>query len=255
MDIQHILKNVIRTLDRHSPIILTGIGVAGVLTTTALAVRATPEAYDRIRDYESKDNGFWIKSTVWERVKLVWPLYVPAAGSLVLTSVAIIGAQSINSRRQAVLLSGITVAERALTEYQDKVVEIDGPRKDQKIRDAIIKDHIDQQPPSSSELILPAGEVLCYDDYSGRYFHSTMEKIQQAKNEVNALMINGEDYASLNTFYGQLGLKGTKVGEEVGWSTQNLIDINFTSQLTEEGVPVLAMGFRVLPLQDYYNFR
>lgn len=260
MDISQIVKGAFRALDRNSPVILTAIGVAGVVSTTVLAVRVTPEALERISEFENKENGLWVKSTPVEKIQLTWPLYLPAALSGVSSIAAIIGAQSINSRRQAILLSGVTLAEKALTEYQDKVVELEGPETDRKVRDAIAKDHVMANPPGEKELIFTGQDVLCKDDYTGRYFHSTMEKIRQAQNDVNAQIIQGDMYASLNEFYMALGLSPTKGGEEVGWSAENLIDLNFTSVLTPEidgngGIPVLVMGFRARPLQDYYRFR
>ena len=39
-----IVNDVKTTLSKHAPEILTGIGIAGMVTTTVLAVRATPKA-------------------------------------------------------------------------------------------------------------------------------------------------------------------------------------------------------------------
>ena len=47
---QKIFKNVKSGLSRHSPEILTGIGLAGMITTSVLAVRATPKAIRLIED-------------------------------------------------------------------------------------------------------------------------------------------------------------------------------------------------------------
>ena len=41
-DFSRIAKSVKVGLHKHSPEILTGIGIAGMITTTVLAVRATP---------------------------------------------------------------------------------------------------------------------------------------------------------------------------------------------------------------------
>ena len=38
------VKSVRTAAKRHSPEILTGIGIAGMITTTIMAVRATPKA-------------------------------------------------------------------------------------------------------------------------------------------------------------------------------------------------------------------
>ena len=39
-----LFKDVQSAVSKHSPEILTGLGIAGMITTTVLAVRATPKA-------------------------------------------------------------------------------------------------------------------------------------------------------------------------------------------------------------------
>ena len=39
-----IAKSVRTAMKKHSPEILTGIGIAGMITTTVMAVKATPKA-------------------------------------------------------------------------------------------------------------------------------------------------------------------------------------------------------------------
>ena len=41
-------KDTKKTFVKHSPEILTGVGIAGMITTTVLAVRATPKAMQLI---------------------------------------------------------------------------------------------------------------------------------------------------------------------------------------------------------------
>lgn len=47
------IRNMQTAVKKHSPEILTGIGIAGMITTTVLAVRATPKALILIE--EKKD--------------------------------------------------------------------------------------------------------------------------------------------------------------------------------------------------------
>lgn len=43
-DFVAIAKSARTAMKRHSPEILTGIGIAGMITTTVMAVRATPKS-------------------------------------------------------------------------------------------------------------------------------------------------------------------------------------------------------------------
>ena len=51
-DFVAIVKSVRTAMKRHSPEILTGIGIAGMITTTVMAVRATPKALILIDERE-----------------------------------------------------------------------------------------------------------------------------------------------------------------------------------------------------------
>lgn len=259
MTLKETIGLAIGAFKRNSPLILTGVGVAGAISATVLAVRATYRNAEEIELVlvHCREEGYNPLQTAGLVIKNVWPAYVPAAGTLVATVAAIIGSQSINARRQAVLISMVTMGERALAEFTDKVIEVGGEKLERQVRDAIAVDHVEANPPSSNELIIPLGKQLCYDDWGGRYFHGTKQQIEQARNDLNKAMLDGDMYASLNDFYMLLELSPVAGGETVGWSAENMVDVNFTSKLLteegQEGVPCLVFGFRVKPLQDYYK--
>ena len=48
--IVNFFNGVRSTMDKHSPEILTGIGITGMITTTVLAVKATPKALELIEE-------------------------------------------------------------------------------------------------------------------------------------------------------------------------------------------------------------
>ena len=49
-NISTIMKGAQVWMSKHSPEILTGLGIAGMITTTILAVRATPKAIKKIEE-------------------------------------------------------------------------------------------------------------------------------------------------------------------------------------------------------------
>ncbi len=53
--ITNTLKSLQKTMRKHSPAILTGIGIAGMVATTVMAVRATPKALRMVDDKEIED--------------------------------------------------------------------------------------------------------------------------------------------------------------------------------------------------------
>ena len=106
---------------RHSPEILIGLGITGMVSTTVLAVKATPKALDLIEEAKEKENKDEL--TAMETVKATWKCYIPAATTCVFSAACLIGANSVNSKRNAALATAYKLTENAFTEYKEKVVE------------------------------------------------------------------------------------------------------------------------------------
>lgn len=246
------IYNVKRAMKKHSPEILTGIGIAGMLTTTVMAVRATPKALILIE--EQKDKTEVKTLTPVELVKATWICYIPAAVTGVASIACLIGASSVNVRRNAALATAYTLSESALKEYREKVIETVGDKKEQSVRDAIAKDKVDRNPVTTKEVIITEkGNTLCFDAVSGRYFKSDIDKLKKAENELNRQM-RGEMYVSLNDFYYEIGLDGISIGDDLGWNIERgYINLDFSSQLAEDGTPCLVIGYDIAPRYDYRN--
>ena len=152
------------------------------------------------------------------------------------------------------MATAYTLSESALKEYQEKVVETIGEKKEQAIQDAVAKDRIEKNPVSTNEVIITEkGDTLCLDYPSGRYFKSDREKINKAVNELNRRM-RDEMYISLNEFYYEIGLSGIGIGEELGWNIdQGYIEPSFSCQLAEDGTPCLVISYLVGPRYDFRN--
>ena len=50
------MKDTQKFVSKNAPAILTGIGIAGMVTTTVLAVKATPKAIDLLKEKGSCDD-------------------------------------------------------------------------------------------------------------------------------------------------------------------------------------------------------
>lgn len=243
------LKTAIK---KHSPEILTGIGIAGMITTTVMAVRATPKALILIE--ERKEEIGAEKLEAMDMVKTTWACYVPAAITGTLSVACLIGASSVNARRNAALATAYTLSESALKDYQGKVIEMFGEKKNEAVKDAVAKDKVEKNPVVTREVIITEkGNTLCYDAISGRYFKSDIEKIKKAECELNRQMLD-DMYVSLNDFYYEIGLDSVKLGDELGWNVDSgYIDLSFSSQLASDGTPCLVIDYSVAPRYDYRN--
>lgn len=253
-DVSKIIKNVRFTISKHSPEILIGIGIAGMVTTTILAVRDTPKALCLIE--EAKDEKGEELTTV-EKVKACWKCYIPAAVTGALSIGCLIGANSVNARRNAALATAYKLSETALSEYKEKVIETIGEKKEEMVRESIDKDRLDKKPIDSAQIVVTGkGTTRCFDPISGRRFESDIERIKKAENELNKRMLHDMfGYVSLNEFYDEIGLERTSNGEDLGWNVgKGLIDIHFSAQVDEDGQPCIVIDYYVAPRYDYSKY-
>lgn len=252
-NITNIIKGIKASISRHSPEILTGIGIAGMVTTTILAVKATPKAIKLI-EAEKKAKHVDALSPV-DTVKTVWKCYVPAVMTGVSSIACLIGSNAINAKRNAALTTVYTLSEMARNEYKEKVIETIGEKKERTIKEKVDAERIKKDPVSKKEVIITEkGTTLCYDHVFGRYFKSDIDIINRAMNKINReIVINM--YASLNDFYAELGLSPVEMGYDLGWNIDDgTIEIEPSSQLADDGTPCLVIDYSVSPKYNYSRF-
>jgi hypothetical protein len=235
-----------RTLNQNSPTILSAVAIGGIVTTAYLTARAAVKVAKETEGLEM---------THQERIKNNWKNFIPAAFSGIATVSCVIGANQIGARRQAAYLGAYTLADAAFREYKDEVLAQLGAVKEAKVGERIAQRKIDENPVSNTQVIITGrGENLCYDSLTGRYFRSDIETIRQAQNEINQRIVGGDMYAAHNEFYELLGMGPTTIGNELGWTLDNFIELVFSSHLSDDGQPCLAIGYSRLPRADYTKF-
>ena len=248
------IKSAERVLAKYSPGILTGIGIAGMNGATVMAVKATPKPSYLIET--KKEESEVEELTPVETIKTCWTCYIPATLTTVLSAACLIGASTVSAKRNAALATAYSISEAALREYQEKVVEVIGEKKEKAVRDAVAKDQIERDPVTKSEVVIidSNSNTLCYEPLSGRYFKSTIDKIKKAEIKLDRQMIQ-EMYVSLNDFYWEIGLDETDLGDKMGWNlSKGYMDLSFSSQLADDGTPCAVIVYGIPPVYDYQNY-
>lgn len=244
MNLSKLVKTAGYKIGQNSPAILTGFAVAGVVTTAVMAVKATPLAIDELAALDHAP-------TIQEKVKATWRIYLPSALMGTATIGCIIGAHTISSRRTAAIAGAYSLADAALKEYQEKVVEQIGATQEEKIKEKIIGDHVEANPVVEEHVANPGDDgTLCFDEPSGRYFRSDIESVRRAVNDFNKELLTSV-WMSMNDFYDFLNLEAIDMGDHLGWEPENLLDVKFTSKLTPKGIPVLVLSYT--PIPKYYK--
>lgn len=244
-------------ITKNSPILLVILGITGMVTTVVMACKATPDAKEALNDFHQEQEEYEEFQSKPKQllldVKTVAPIYGPSVIMGGISIACIIGSYSINSRRIAALATAYSLSERTLHEYRNKVIETLGEKKEERIRDEIAKDRVRDNLPDSNEVIVTdGGDMLCYDSVFGRYFKSSVNTIRKAENVLNHRLVS-EMYLSVNEFYDLVGLPPTKMGNELGWNIDNLIEFDFHSILMPDETTCLVVNYDISPRYDFRN--
>lgn len=243
-------KEVLRTAEKfvidNSPGILTGLGVAGTVTTAILAGKA---AYSSALVIESYRPTHADELTVKQQFEMTWKEYIPAAVALSTTITAIVMANHIGSRRAAAIAAAFKLSEKMSEEYREKIVQTLGKNKEEVVRTELAADRMAKTP--GSEMIYIAGsEVVFFDELSGRYFKNEVESVKKAVNEINH-QVNNFYCASLTEFYEKVGLPKTVFSDEVGWNTDSLLEVHYNATLMTDGRPAIGIAYNQTPIHGY----
>ena len=220
---------------RNAPTILTCAGGIGVVATSVMAVKATPKALRLLEEAKAEKGGDLTKLEV---VAVAWPAYVPAIVTGATTIACIFGANVLNQCQQASLASAYALINNSYKEYKKKVEELYGKEANSQIQQEIAKDKYKE-----NNIQQENDELLFYDEFSGRYFNATMERVLVAEYQINRELHNsGHD--TLNHFYELVGLNPIDGGDALGWSEggnyerywQSWLDFRHNKVVMDEGL-------------------
>lgn len=242
MTVKTILKVAEKFAIDNSPGILTGLGVAGAVTTAVLASKAGYSSALILSDHLYEMNPK-------DKVKLVWKEFIPAASVGVVTIASIIAANQIGARRAAAFAAAFKLSEQLGEDYKKKVLETLGLQKEEKLRSELAAEKMEKSPPPSSVLIVAGSNVMFYDEWSGRYFHNTMEAVMKAVNEINH-KVNNYFHASLTDFYELIGLTSTSGSDYIGWNSDELLDVQYSPTIYKDQ-PAIMIGYNHEPIKGF----
>lgn len=240
-------------LKRNASTILTGVGSAGVIATSVLAVKATPKALTLLEEAKEEKGE---DLTKLEAVSVAGPAYIPAIIVGASTIACIVGANILNTRKQAALMSAYALLDSSYKEYRNKVNELYGEDADKTVKAEIAKDKYENE-----KYPLEDNKNLYYDNYSERYFEATAETILKAENYINKRLSECHG-AYLNEFYEHVGLETTDYGDYMGWSSEEMYETTWSSWLDfdhhkvimDDGLECTIISFSMDPTFDFENY-
>ena len=237
---------------RNASTILTCVGGIGVVATAVVAVKDTPKAM-QIIEKKTEEKGEDL--TTIEKIKVAGPVYIPAVAIGVSTLACIFGANTLNKRTQASLMSAYALLDSSYKEYKNKVEEMYGEGASARVQGEVARDKY-----NSDDISIDDEKLLFYDYFSERYFESTMEEVMQAEYDINR-ELHTKDYAYLNEFYDMLGLDHIQSGWDLGWSMgaslshywKTWIDFRHEKVEMEDGMEcyIITMTEPIVDFEEY----
>lgn len=261
-DVMKLFKTAQKVVSDNSPKILTGVGIGCMIGGAIMAVKATPKAMELIE--EEKENrkqnpNDEVELTKVEMVKAAWKPYVPATLSILVGAGCIVGANTVNARRQAVLYSALKLSETTLTELKEKTREVVGPEKVKEIKQKIAEDKVEKvtEPDSKVKVVLSTdGDTWFIDKWSNIRFRSSANKIEAACNAVSRRLMT-EMSLSLDELYDELGIDTedrSDTAKNIGWHIDTgLIEPDFHNAIVKDGAAYIVLEFTQPPVYDYDN--
>ena len=240
---------------RNGSTILTITGGVGVVTTTVLAIKATPKALILLDEAKTEKGE---ELTKIEKIRVAAPVYIPMTVTGMATLACIFGANTLSKRQQASLISTYALLDSSYKEYKSKVKELFGEEGNDQVVAEIVKDKYEE----SEEIETNSDEILFYDTFSDQFFLSTRVRVSQAEYNLNR-SISMDGYASLNEFYEYLDIEPVDGGENLGWSDggnltrywQSWIDFEHKTVLMEDNeTECIIVNMQQEPYMEYEGY-
>lgn len=256
------MKGLIELTKEHSSTILTFIGATGVVVTTILAVKATPKAMKLIEEEKKKRSEVISKTiyadnkkieyneivekdiTSYDKFKIAWKPYIPAFLTGLGTISCIFGANILNKRTQASLMSSYLLLSKYFNEYKyeanNTYVLEEGKNANQTIQKSLFERKIKKDPPK--DISINNDEMLIYlplyatTHFNDGYITTSKDIMLNLEKRINDEM-DKEGYICINKIYSWLGINNKELpawGWQYGWVKLDNIDYSDNYRISLE---------------------
>lgn len=230
-------------IEKNKPLLLTIFAVAGLIATAVEVAYAKPKADAVIKKrHENRTKQETKVEEIGKDILVATPVYLPAIATGAMTIGCMVGSYSESAKRTAAYATAYTLTETKLKDYQSKVIETLGEKKEQKIRNEVAAEKVMKNPPPE-DYIINDSDTLFYDTASGRYFRANIDTVRNAIATLNERLYS-EMFISLNEFYYEIGLPEVRLGEDVGFNIDDRsIHIPLDNWMDYKGQPCLVLDY------------
>ena len=230
---------------KHGSELMTGLAIIGLAKTVYDACKSTPKALRVLEDEEKEKIVTEGRNlTRIEKCKILATEYSSTIVWGVLTSSCIIGSNVISNKQKkrlmfenAALMTSYTTTKNLFDRYKKAVAETVEENSVDKIQDYMVGESLkdagvinqesiqkykndaqDENDDNVLQAILESsGDIWFVDSRTGRPFKSSIQKIDDAINELNNIL-NNDHTATVSDLYDLLGLEHTDDSDYLGWN-------------------------------------
>lgn len=254
-------------LKKHSPEILVGVGIVGVVSSTIMACKATTkldevlaEPKDKIekihelmenpdmvpegKEYTEEDGKKDLTIMYTQSAIKVIRLYAPAVALGTLSIAAILGGHHILRKRNVALAAAYATTDKSFKDYRGRVIERFGAELDKElkynIKAAEVEETVVDEKGKEKKVknTVNVADPNVYSEYSKFFDEScpgftkdpeyNLMFLKDQQRYANDLL-KAKGYLFLNDVYEMLGIPRTQAGQIVGWiyDEKNPIGDNF----------------------------
>lgn len=229
---------------KHSPEILLGLGLTGIVVAAVMAAKATlkaPAIVEGVKEnLKTIDEGDAAPEEKQQAVGLTYiyagldfaKLYGPSVGIGVLSIASILSSHGIMKRREVGLIAGYNLLAEGFAAYRKRVVEELGPDVDRNYRLGIYESSTNEKVVNEDGTVTKqkakvmtvkdkttSGFAKFFDEYSTQWQKSAETNLYFLRLQQNHAndMLRARGHVFLNEVYDMLGLPRTKEGSIYGW--------------------------------------
>ena len=213
------VKVVTKFVDDNLPTILSGLALVGLGASVVQATKDAPKAQEEIEKAKSSkideielaadndehaldiyrnDQGELelknVKLTLWEKFKVLAPVYWKTVTLTVLTGACIVTSNLVSKKRYLGLAALVATRTKELDEYKAKAQELFGEKKTEQIEKEIAKDKIMDCPKDIDNVPANDGKEIMY--FCGEYWRATREEVRAVFNKWNQECLANCSYVS-----------------------------------------------------------
>lgn len=204
------MKKLDMFITKNIPTILSIIGGIGLVSTTALAIKATPKAIDLINSKKVKMAENKKALNKLDIIKIAWRPYIPTGISMLLTLSCIFGSNYLNRRTQLSLISAYGILEKSYKDYISKSEDLLDDNSKNIIKQEVTKSNYIPYKFQNED------KKLFFDYQTMRYFESTFNDVLKAEELLNQELA-ASGYVTINEFYDFIGIDTEPYFNNFGW--------------------------------------